>query len=485
MTYPDTQRLLALNAPLIGDTWLDQPSAGQRPHIDPNTGHEVGSVKLAGAAEVDQAVRVARQAQKTWQVMPGAQRRAALQRWLELIKAAEHDLTLMAALESGVTRTASAAPLAHAWIDYYAGWADRIEGSSSEGYPSGGFNFTRREPFGVIGVIIPWNSPLVAIAMTCSPALAAGNAVILKPPSNTPFVALKLGQLALEAGLPAGLLCVLPGDAEAGQALVAHPDVAKVCFTGGGEVARHVLSAAATTLKPVFLELGGKSPNLLFDDANLDTALPYSLISCMTLAGQGCVLPTRLLVQKGVYAEVLERLTELLPQLTVGAAYDPASVIGPIISEASLQRILGVIHNAQAQGQGRLLTGGQSLPGDGYFLEPTIFADVHPDAPLAREEIFGPVLTVVPFDSEEQALRIANDSYYGLGAYIQTRDLDRALRVAQHLEAGYVTINSFPTMNPNAPFGGYKRSGFGRLGGREGLDEYLQTKNIFIGLPPT
>jgi aldehyde dehydrogenase (NAD+) len=247
-----------------------------------------------------------------------------------------------------------------------------------------------------------------------------------------------------------------------------------------------VLIAAAGTLKPVFLELGGKSTNLQFDDADLDTALPLSLFSCMWLAGQGCVLPTRLLVQRGVYEEVLARLAVAIPLLKTGVAYDPTSVVGPVISEVARCRVLGMIERASIEGDGRLLAGGRRLRTEatpGYFIEPTVFVDVKPDSRLAREEIFGPVLTVIPFDTEEEAIAIANDTFYGLGAYVQTLDLSRALRVAERLEAGTITVNGFPAMNPNAPFGGYKRSGYGRLGGREGLEEYLQTKNIFVTLP--
>ena len=485
MRRPAVEHLLMRNSPLIGEQWITDASGGVKPHIDPNTGEAIGRIHIAGAREMDRAVETAQGAQREWMTMRPDQRRTVLQRWSELIKAAESDLSLIAAVESGIPLSTPSAQLAHAWLDYYAGWADRIEGHSSEGFPAFGLNYTRKEPYGVVGVIIPWNGPLVATSMTCAPALAAGNAVVLKPPSHTPFVALRLGELALQAGMPPGLFCVLPGDAEAGQALASHPHVGKIAFTGGGEIAKQVLAAATPTLKPVFLELGGKSPNVLFDDADLDAALPISLYSCMLTSGQGCVLPTRLLVQDSIYDEVLSRLAAA-PQLAVGPAYDRSSVLGPVVSEAACRRILGVIDRACREKEGRLLCGGKRLGGalaNGYFLEPTIFADVRSiDAPIAREEIFGPVLTVMRFGKEEEALTIANDTYYGLGAYVHTRNLDRALRMAERLAAGYVTVNSYPTMNPNAPFGGYKRSGYGRAGGREGLEEYLQTKNVFIGL---
>ncbi|MFT3754467.1 MAG: aldehyde dehydrogenase family protein [Pseudoxanthomonas sp.] len=408
MHYPDTSHLLARNAPLIGERWAADASAGTREHIDPNRAEAIAEVRIAGAREVDEAVAVAARAQQAWMALSPPRRREIMQAWLQRIRDADSDLRLLAALESGIPVGVDSSPLAHAWIDYYAGWTDRIEGATTEGSPTPGFNYTRKEPYGVVGVIIPWNGPMVAIAMTCAPALAAGNAVVLKPPSNTPFVALKLGELALEAGFPPGLFNVLPGDAEAGQALAAHAGVGKVCFTGGGEIAQHVLKAAATTLKPVFLELGGKSPNLLFDDADLDNALPVSLFSCMTLAGQGCVLPTRLLVQRGVYDQVIERLQAMQPMLVTGLAYDPQNIVGPVISDAARTRILGMIERARATGEGRVLFGGRKLEGEnlpGYFVEPTVFADVAPSASIAREEVFRPGADSDPVRYRERSHR--------------------------------------------------------------------------------
>jgi aldehyde dehydrogenase (NAD+) len=404
-------------------------------------------------------------------------------KWLELIKLNDEPLRQMGALESGIPIGRASVATAHAWIEYYAGWADKIGGATSDANAPGGLNFTRKEAYGVIGVIIPWNFPLVAIGMAVSPALAAGNAVVLKPPAATPFVALFLGELALQAGMPPGLLSVLPGDAEVGDAMVRHPGIGKISFTGGAEVARHVMQSAAATLKPLFLELGGKSPNIVCEDADLNVAVPMSLRTCMGLSGQGCVLPTRMLVHEAVYDDVVERVRAVSATLKVGAALDPDSHMGPVISDTACRRILGVIEGARERGDGRLAFGGKRLGGalaNGYFIEPTVFADVDPGSPLAQEEVFGPVLAVMRYRSDEEAIAIANNSFFGLGAYVQTRDLGRALRMAEKLQAGYVSVNSHPTMTPTSPFGGYKQSGFGRLGGREGLEEYLQTKTVFM-----
>jgi aldehyde dehydrogenase (NAD+) len=363
-----------------------------------------------------------------------------------------------------------------------------VEGSTFEPYPARGLGYTKAEPYGIIGAIIPWNAPLIAVSMKVIPALAAGNAVILKPPTLTPFVALRFGELALEAGLPPGLLSVVPGDAEAGDALVRHPEVGKVSFTGGEAVARQVIAASAETLKPLALELGGKSANIIFADADLDTAVPMAVaMGCVQLSGQGCVLPTRLLVHDDVYDEVVARAAEVAGAFKIGVATDPATRMGPVISEAACARILGVIDKAKAERQGRLVHGGERCGGDlapGYFIEPTVFADVAPDAGISRGEIFGPVLSILRVSDDDEAVRIANATPYGLGAYLHTRDLDRALNVSARLEAGYVSVNGFAGMTPNAPFGGYKQSGYGREGGHAGLEEFLQTKTVWIRQAP-
>ena len=327
---------------------------------------------------------------------------------------------------------------------------------------------------------------LVAISMTVVLALAAGNAVVLKPPTQTPFIALRFGELALEAGIPAGALNVVPGDAEAGEALIAHPLVGKVSFTGGEAVAKAVMRTAAEHLKPLALELGGKSANIIFADADLDKAAAMAATcSLVPLAGQGCVLPTRVYAHDAIFDEFVDRVQANAQGFTLGDPLDRSTVVGPVISEAAAQRIIGVIERAKAESGGKLVAGGRRGQGAlaaGSFVEPTVFADVAHDSHLAREEVFGPVLTIVRFKDDGEAVAKANDSRFGLGAYLHTRDLSRAHSVASRLEAGCVAVNGMLPMSPNQPFGGFKQSGFGREGGRPGLEEFMQIKQVLLHL---
>ncbi len=391
-------------------------------------------------------------------------------------------LAFLGARESGIPCGMPLMDLALAWIDHYMGWIDKIEGSySSQSFPAPGFNYTRREPYGVIGVIIPWNGPLIATCMMALPPIAAGNGVVLKPPALAPFVALRIAELAVEAGFPPGLFNVVPGEAEAGEALVAHPGVGKVSFTGGAGVARRVMVCAAESLKPVAFELGGKSANLVFEDADLDGAAMQAVYGALALSGQGCVNPTRLLVHRSRYEDMVGRAVAVAASIKVGDPLDPSNVSGPVICEAACDRILGVIE--RSKNEARLVAGGNRLGGAlarGYFIAPTVFADVAPGSSLEQNEVFGPVLSITPFADDAEALAIANGTRYGLGAYLHTSDLDRAHRFAERLEAGYVNINGFAFMAPSAPFGGYKQSGFGRAGGWAGMEEFLQLKNVFV-----
>lgn len=485
-TLPEAlvDRVQGARSPYIDGRFLAATNAGEVVHLDPSTGRPVALVLMGGAAEIDAAVRSSAAAQRAWMRIPAANRASILLRFADLIERDASLLCQILAVDAGVP-VAMGVSLATAWIRHFAGWADKITGVASDATASGGFFYTRREPYGVVGVVIPWNHPLVATCQVALPAIAAGNAVVLKPPSATPFVALQLGRLAVEAGMPAGLLNVVPGDADAGEALIRHPGIAKISFTGGVGTARRVMASAAAVLKPVFLELGGKSPNLLFADAVLATQVPFSFMFAMGLSGQGCVLPTRLLVEGSVYDQVVEQLRMTAGALHIGNALDPATTFGPVINEQACHRILDVIARASRNGEGRLVVGGRRVQGElaeGYFIEPTLFVDVDPESPLAREEIFGPVLAVIRFETEEQAIALANDSPLGLGAYVQTASLERAHRLAANLEAGYVNVNGFSGMDPAAPFGGYKMSGFGRIGGQAGLEEYLQTKTVFFGV---
>jgi aldehyde dehydrogenase (NAD+) len=459
------------------------------PHLNPSTGDVQAEVAVCGAAEIASAVNAALTAQAQWRRRRADERRDALFKLCALVEAKRDEFILATALESGmpIAHGNAFVSLALSWGRYYAGWADKIQGATFQPFPAVGLGYSLHEPYGVIGAIIPWNGPLVSISMKVMPALAAGNAVVLKPPTLTPFVALLFGELALEAGLPAGLLSVVPGDSEAGEALVRHPAVGKISFTGGDAVARAVIMASSETMKPLALELGGKSANLVFDDADMAAVVPFSIArGCIALSGQGCNLPTRIYVQEKIYEEFVERAVAVTRSFTIGRATDPTAQMGPVINERACRRILAIIDRARAEGQGRLVHGGSRCGGElsrGFFLEPTLFADVHPGASLVQEEIFGPVLSILKFSSEEEVIRMANGTRYGLGAYIHTRDLDRALRVSAQMEAGYVSVNGTGGMSPNAPFGGYKQSGYGREGGQEGLTEFLQTKTVWISQP--
>ena len=476
--------LLGRNRPLVGDRWIDDTSAGVVDHIDPSTGRGIAQVLIGGAREIDLAVKAAHEGQRLWLAMLPSQRARALQRLADLIERHSEQLVDVLALDAGVP-SGMGVGLAVEWVRHFAGHADKITGQAAEASIGPGFHFTRKEPYGVVGAVIPWNHPLIASCQIAIPAIAAGNAVVLKPPSLTPFTALRLGELALEAGLPPGVLCVVPGDVEAGNALIRHPGIGKISFTGGGGTARKVMATAAEVLKPLFLELGGKSANLLFADCSLATRVPFSALFAMGLSGQGCVLPTRLLVEAPIYDAVVDGLVAALAHLKIGPAIDRATTFGPLIEARACERVLGVIERAQRAGEGRLVTGGRRVEGSlagGYFVEPTIFSDVDPASPLARDEIFGPVLAVLRFETEAQALQIANDGEFGLGAYVQTGSLDRAHRLAARLRAGTVNINGFSNMEPAMPFGGYRQSGFGRIGGLAGLDEFLQTKAVYLGV---
>lgn len=479
-------RLLENNRPVIGETRPSATSLGTRDHINAATGQSQATVLVGGAAEIDAAVSVAVVGQRAWMAAGAEARRSALLKLAALIEAEADQFATLAALECGNPVTARGSSLALSWIRYYAGWADKIEGGYSEPLGMAGLAYTRHEPYGVVGAIIPWNSPIVAIAMKVIPALAAGNAVILKPPTITPFVAIRIGELALEAGLPAGTLCVVPGDAEAGEALIDHEAVGKISFTGGGLVARSVMHRCADQLKPLALELGGKSANIICADADLAAAATMAAgWSLVPLAGQGCVLPTRVYAHEAIYDELLDRVREIGRGFRQGDPLDPQTVIGPVIHEAAAQRIMGVIDRAKVESGGSVVLGGRRGQGDlavGAFVEPTIIAGVAHDSHIAREEVFGPVLAIVRFRDDEDAVAMANDSRFGLGAYVHTRDLSRAHRMASELQAGCVGVNGMLPMAPNQPFGGYKTSGFGREGGRQGLEEFLQVKQVAIHL---
>ncbi len=471
---------------LIGDQWVDSPAAARRDHINPATGTPLGSFVMGDTAAVDAAVDAARDAFPAWRDLPPAPRRDLLVEVARLVQ--EHDVELgtLRTLELGAPlKRKRGRSMAAEYVAYYAGWVDKLEGRTVPLGPSA-LDYTRPEPYGVVAVIIPWNGPVVSAGMKVAPAIAAGNCVVLKPSELGPLSALRFGELCLEAGIPPGVVNVVPGGADAGDHLVRHPGVAKISFTGGIATARRIMAAAAERLTPVILELGGKSANVVFADADLDRAVQIGVTTgLMSLSGQGCVLPTRMLVEDGVYDEVQRRVEAFVAAIRVGDPFDPATTMGPVIDAAACERILGTIDRARQEDAGQLVAGGHRLGGDlaaGYFIEPTVFGDVDNASSLAQEEVFGPVLSLIRFSDEAHAIEMANDTRYGLGGLVFTQDIDRAHRVAAGLEAGYVGINGFPPMPPGAPFGGVKQSGFGREGGEAGIREFLHEKNIYVEL---
>ena len=463
-------------------------AGGHHEHVYAANGKITSEVALAGAADIDRAVRVARAALSGWRTTPADRRRDLLLEVSRLVRRDTARLARLNVLDNG-TPTSIASVQAGMAVDlfaYNAGWADKVGGEVIPTWPVPALDYATDEPYGVIGVIIPWNGPLTSLAQVAGPALAAGNTLVIKPPELAPYTVLSMAAIFEEAGFPPGVVNILPGGAEAGQALVEHPDVDKVHFTGSAATAQVIMRTAAGTLKPLGLELGGKSAVMVFDDADLDAAAAAAIQGIsVALAGQGCINGTRVLVQRRVYDELVERAAAALATIPVGDPLNPGTAMGPVITAAAADRIVGTIREAVDSGSGRLVTGGERLGGelaDGFFVSPTIFADVDPGSPLAQREIFGPVQSIIPFDTDDEAVAIANGTTYGLAGYVHTADLRRAHRVAAALEVGNVWVNGGFGIPAGAPFGGVKRSGHGRLGGRAGIAEFTRPKNVWIAL---
>lgn len=473
---------------VIGDAEIVDSSGGTYTHVYPATGAPTVDVPLAGVKEVDAAVRAAREASRLWRSTPADARRRLLLDLADVIKREREALGKLVSIENGMPAwmgLASADSVVD-MLEYNAGWADKINGEHLSTFPAPALDYTIREPYGVVGVIVPWNAPLIVLGQTIGPALAVGNTVVVKPPENTPFTAQRVAELALEAGFPPGVVNVVAGGATAGEALVSHPGVDFIHFTGSGATARRILTSAQQHLTPVGLELGGKSANIVFADADLDQAAALACALSFQNTGQGCINGTRVLVQRSVQDTFLDKLTDVVAGLKTGDPFLPDTTFGPLISQTQLDRVQGFIDRAIAVGNGDIVIGGTGrLGGDlagGYYLDPTVVTGAAPESELVREEIFGPVLNVIAFDDDEDAIRIANDSIFGLAGYIQTTNLKRAHTVASALQTGTIWVNGATGHHPGAPFGGYKQSGVGRLGGWDGIQEFSQVKNVWIGL---
>lgn len=486
MKYGIDSRELLHGAIVIGDDIAERGGAGYTEHVSATTGKTQAQVPLASFAQVDDAVAAARGALSVWSSWPPARRAGVLRDIGERVRDDAEAFAAINSLEVGNPYVSAHAKLTTAfpsWFEYYGGWADKITGHAARAAEGTSLNVVLKEPVGVVAKVLTWNAPMVGIQMSVAAALAAGCTVVIKPAELAPFACIRFARLCLEAGLPPGTVNVVPGDGAAGERLVAHPGVDKISFTGGLATAAKIQAAAARSVTPLVMELGGKSANIVFDDADIDRASAHASLF-VGLAGQACTLPTRLLVQASIHDEMVERVARTVAEVRVGNPFDPSVKVGPVINEQSANRILSTIANAVDQG-GAVVTGGTRLDGelrDGYFIAPTVVAGLAGSSDLAQNEVFGPVLTVIPFDDEDEAVAIANDSRYGLAAYVHTANGSRALRVASRLDVGGVGINGGTVPGGwDVPFGGVKESGYGREGGIAGIEEFLRTKTINIG----
>jgi aldehyde dehydrogenase (NAD+) len=481
-TFDRTRPPVYLN---IGGEQIATGSGGTYDHIDPTTGQVDAQVPLAGRAEIERAVVGAHQAFETWRATAPAERRRLLTRLADAIEDNAAEFARLGVLDNGMAISTAFGLTAQAadWTRYYAGYTDKLRGDTNTYFGADGeFSYTLALPYGVIGVIITWNGPLASLAMKIPAALAAGNTVVVKPSEFTPFSGQLFADLLAEVGFPPGVVNIVPGAVEAGSALVEHPLVKKITFTGGSETARKILHSCAETMKPAILELGGKSANIIFDDADLNPACQWGARRALgTLSGQGCGFPTRMLVHDNIYDDVVDRVAAIAKEIRVGDPFDPDTDTGPLINQAAVDRVLAMIERALLEGA-RLVAGGGRIGGQyaqGYYIEPTVFADVDPMSELGQKEVFGPVLAIMKFMTEQDAVRIANATPYGLASYIQTNDLRRAHRVAEQLD-GCTMINGAQHTKVSRPFGGSGLSGYGREGGRQGIEEFLQIKSIGI-----
>lgn len=473
----------------LGHEQRESGSGGSHAHLHPVSQAVQADIPLAGAKEVEEAVARAEAVREAWRCTRPEQRRDILNRLADLLEEHKAELAQMAALDGGTTLMVGerGVETAVGWTRYYAGWCDKLTGDLLSTFDSRGeFSYSVPEPIGIVGIIITWNGPLISLAMKVCAALAAGNCVICKPAEITPFAPELFAQLCKQAGVPDGVLSIFPGTAEAGEAIVRNKKVRKISFTGGPITARKILEACAQEIKPSVMELGGKSASLVFPDCDIQAAAERAVfwtVGC--LSGQGCALPTRQLVHADIYDDFVARLQAIIGQFKVGDPMDPSVMVGPVINKAAADRITGMFDRAKADGAAKFLLGGSRAGGalaEGNFIEPTLIVDADPDHEISQIEIFGPAVVVMKFHDEDEAVAIANNSEYGLAAYIQSNDLQRVHRLSERLHAGGVYVNGGFQINPHTPFGGVGISGFGKEGGKAGIDEFLHYKTVTIGV---
>src|SRR3954451_129732 len=499
MTIEETTRAAAGSGPddpigrqmIIGGQAVDAAEGRTFEITNPATGRVIATAPLGGREDVDRAVAAARKAfddPRGWASWSATKRGRALAKLAAIVREHIDELADLETRNGGKPITGAKGEILGASFvfDYYAGAANKLFGETIPVSKQPGLDFTLREPIGVVGLIVPWNFPLLMASWKLGPALAAGNTAILKPASYTPLTALRLAELALEAGIPPGVLNVVTGPGgTAGAAIAAHPGIGKVAFTGETTTGQEIMRLAASNVKKISLELGGKSPNIVFADADLERFARESPYSVFDNAGQDCCARSRILVERSVHDRVVELFAEATRNVKVGDPADEATEVGSLVSFKQRDRVADYIEIGQAEGA-TIVVGG-SAPDDpalagGAYLLPTVFENVNNDMRIAAEEIFGPVVSVIPFDTEEEALRLANATPYGLSGSIWTRDLGKGLRAAKALQAGVISVNSNSSVHTEAPFGGYKMSGIGRELGMSALELYTETKNVFIDL---